>query len=364
MGRGAAEMTEELWISVVMATYNRAEILAGTLAHLAAQDLAPKHFELVVVDDGSTDRTREVVEGAIATLPFRVTYLHHANQGPGYTQNRGIRKARAPLVLLIADDILLTPEALSRHVAAHHQHSEPGVAVLGRVRQSPLLTGSVFMRTWDPFGFERLRGVRELPYYMFWACNISFKRVFMLDHGMFRAQRGRAGAAAHEDAEVGYRLHRHGLHILYAETALGYHHHVETLEGAMRRAYQRGLNWDEFRALVPEPEIAVRYHVFRRDTVRDHLCALRPRHRRHLFAADKSPLMPIKYLLRSILFNGLAVRRFWLPIFREAERRPMLARGMHRIFYRGVIAREFAKGCRDGNRLYGPPQLAQAAARS
>jgi hypothetical protein len=191
---------------------------------------------------------------------------------------------------------------------------------------------------------------------MFWACNISFKRGFMLDRGMFRAQRGRAGAAAHEDAELGYRLHRHGLRILYSETALGYHHHVDTLEGTMRRAYQRGLNWDEFRALVPEPEIAVRYHVFRRDTMRDHLRALRPRHRRHLFAADKSPLMPIKYLLRSIIFNGPAVRHFWLPVLAQAERRPILARRMHRIFYRGVIAHEFTRGCRDGNRLYGPPR--------
>jgi hypothetical protein len=180
----------------------------------------------------------------------------------------------------------------------------------------------------------------------------------MLDRGMFRAQRGRAGAATHEDAELGYRLHGHGLRILYSETALGYHHHFETLEGAMRRAYQRGLNWDEFRALVPEPEIAVRYHVFRRDTVRDHLRALQPRYRRHLFAADKSTLMPIKYLLRGIIFNRLAVRHFWLPVLAQAERRPILARGMHRIFYRGVIAHEFARGCRDGNRLYGPPRAA------
>jgi glycosyltransferase involved in cell wall biosynthesis len=357
-------MSDELCVSVVMATYNRAEILPDTLAHLVAQDLDPKHFELVVVDDGSSDATRGVMEGAIASLPFKATYLHHPNQGPGYTQNRGIRAARAPLVLLIADDILLAPGALRRHLATHREHPEPEAAVLGRILQSPRLTHSVFLRTWDPFGFERLRGIRELPYYMFWACNISFKRAFMLDHGMFRAQRGRAGAAAHEDAELGYRLHRHGLRILYSEAALGYHHHIETLEGAMRRAYQRGLNWDEFRALVPEPEIAVRYHVFRRDTVRDHLRALRPPHRRHLFAADRSPLMPIKYLLRSIVFNGIAVRRFWLPVLREAERRPMLARGMHRIFYRGVIAHEFARGCRNGNRLFGAPGFAHGIVRN
>src|SRR5437868_15370592 len=91
-------------LSVVMATYNRAATIYETLQHLADQDIAPSEYEVIVIDDGSSDNTREVVESAQAWAPFKLTYLHHSNRGPGYTQNRGIALAAAPVLLLMADD--------------------------------------------------------------------------------------------------------------------------------------------------------------------------------------------------------------------------------------------------------------------
>src|SRR5216684_4744505 len=104
-------------LSVVMATYNRAETLRETLRHLAEQELDPADYEVIVVDDGSPDDTRAVVEEWVPRAPFRLTYLHHENHGPGYTQNRGLEVAQAPLVLLMADDILMSPPALPAHLA-------------------------------------------------------------------------------------------------------------------------------------------------------------------------------------------------------------------------------------------------------
>jgi glycosyltransferase involved in cell wall biosynthesis len=343
-------------ISVVIATYNRAATLRDTIRHLENQDLDTSQFEVIVVDDGSPDATEDVVRERIPRVRFPLRFWRHANSGPGYSQNRGIRDARAPLVLLIADDIFLQPGALREHLAHHERCPEPEVAVLGRVLQSPALNQSLFLRTWDPFRFRDLESLKELPYYMFWACHVSFKRDFMLQQGMFQEPMGRAGAAAHEDVELGYRLHQHGLRLQYNPDCLGYHYHLDILEGALTRAYQRGLNWDDFKEHVPTPEITVKYHVLRLSTVSDHLRAWTGPGRHYLMGADRSFIrLSMLYAVRLLGFNRWTVKYLWLPFLRSAERSKLLARFVHRSMYRGVIAHYFFKGCHDGAKTYRQP---------
>jgi glycosyltransferase involved in cell wall biosynthesis len=337
-----------------MATYNRAQTLRDTIACLDAQTLAPEDYEVIIVDDGSADDTRKEVGEAMGQVRFALRFLSHDNQGPGYTQNRGLREARAPLAMLMADDILLDAGALGAHLEMHEQHPDPRTAVLGRVVQSPKLVQSVFLRIWDPFRFDSFEGLEALPYYLFWACNVSFDREFMLTHGMFREEMGRAGAAAHEDVELGYRLHRRGMRLYFASGALGYHYHIENLAGAMQRGYQRGLNFGEFHKRVPEPEIVVRYHVLSFSTIGDHVHALRSDRRRYLIGADRNPLaLALRYALRFTLFNFVTVRLLWLPLASAAEHSPLLAPLMHRDLYRGLISWRFFCGVRDAKRIYG-----------
>ena len=342
-------MSNNLMISVVMATYNRAGTIPLTLRHLAEQTLDPSKFEVIVVDDGSPDNTGEVVRNLSGSLPYRLTYLRHENHGPGYTQNRGILISRAPIVSLIADDILLSPRALESFLEVHRKHPEENVAVLGRVLQSPLLgRESLFLRKWDPFKFKQLASLSELPYYYFWACNISCKRDFLLRHELYREQKGRAGAAAHEDVELGYRLWRQGsLRIFYSEEALGHHYHIETLEGAIRRAYQRGLNWKEFRTLVDDPAITVHYHIFSHRVLHDYLATFKGRN--NLMGVDRNPfLLGIRLLLRALVFNRLTTSLFWLPLLNLAEQHPELAWCGHTQIYRGAISYHFFRGVSDG----------------
>jgi GT2 family glycosyltransferase len=282
-------------------------------------------------------------------VPFRLKYLRHANRGPGYTQNRGIREAQGPYVLLIADDVFLTSSALRAHLDYHVKYPDHEVAVLGRILQSPQLNQSVFLRTWKAYRLDNLTDQKELPYYMFWACNISFKRDFMLRYGMFREEIGRAGAAAHEDVELGYRLYKHGLRIIHCREALGYHYHTTTLEDLITRSYQRGLNWQEFRDLVPEPEVLIRYRVYNLRTLVAYFGAMAGHRRRHLLGLDRSFILSsLRYLLRSVLFNRLTIPYFWLLIMNHAEHNTLLARCMIDRFYRGVALFHFLRGCRDG----------------
>jgi len=336
-------------ITVVIATFNRADTLRETLRRLAAQDLSTEVFEVVVVDDGSSDSTSEVVSELMQTLPLQLRYFRHDNAGPGFTQNRGILEATAPLVLLIADDIWLAPQALRAHLDAHIQHSEPEVAVLGQVVQSPRLTESLFLRLHDPFCFGQFAGNQWLPYYFFWGCNISVKRKFILAHGMYQEMQGPAGPAAHEDVELGYRLSRHGLRVRYEKTAIAEHYHKETLEHVMARAYQRGLNYWWFRNLAPAPELSIEYRTITDwRCVLDHFRAWMGPRRAFLIGRDRWPhqLLMI-YMIRTLAFNGWAVDRIWLPLVRAAEQKHGLAQWIRPLMYRGIVNRYFYRGCWD-----------------
>jgi glycosyltransferase involved in cell wall biosynthesis len=100
-------------ISVVIATFNRANFLPETIDSILAQSF--QDFELIVVDDGSTDNTRDVVE----RYGSRLHYLHQQNRGPSAARNLGVEHAKAPWIAFQDSDDLSLPdhlESLYRYV--------------------------------------------------------------------------------------------------------------------------------------------------------------------------------------------------------------------------------------------------------
>jgi GT2 family glycosyltransferase len=339
-------------VSVVLATYKRADTLRRTLLHLDRQDVDADAFEVIVVDDGSPDHTPDVVADFAKTARCAVTSLRHDNRGAGYTQNRGIHAARAPLVLLIADDIWLRPEALRAHLDVHREHPESEVAVLGKVVQSPELTQTAFLRRFDPWGLDGLHGVTELPFTMFWACNVSVKKAFMLRGGLFREDPGPAGPHAHHDTELGYRLHRLGLRLLFCERALGFHYHHATFEQVRRQYYERGLNWPWFREQVPAPEALVLARLLTLDTLPEFARALRAGKR--IPERDRSLARHVaRTLLRNAAFNRVTVPMLWEPLRARADASRPIESLLGRGVYRGLLHYHFERGIRDAARRSG-----------
>lgn len=98
--------------SVVICTYNRADLLDGALASLAAQELDPRRFEVLVIDNASTDGTRAVVAGYSARHPH-VRYIHEPRQGASAARNRGYQEAHGQFIAFSDDDNRLPPDWLS-----------------------------------------------------------------------------------------------------------------------------------------------------------------------------------------------------------------------------------------------------------
>jgi glycosyltransferase involved in cell wall biosynthesis len=114
-------MTEQPLVSVVCPAYNCERFINAALDSVFAQSYRP--IEVIVVDDGSTDSTAELVKG------YReVRYLSQTNRGPSAARNRGIRAARGEFVAFLDLDDLWIPEKLAKQVAALESCPESGLS--------------------------------------------------------------------------------------------------------------------------------------------------------------------------------------------------------------------------------------------
>jgi len=110
-------------LSVVIPTYNRAAILPRALESLLSQDLDPGRYEIIVVDNNSTDETRQVVESFVGKTPS-VQYVFEPRQGISYGRNAGIRAAGAAIVAFTDDDVRVSRDWATTILTVMAAHPE------------------------------------------------------------------------------------------------------------------------------------------------------------------------------------------------------------------------------------------------
>lgn len=108
-------------VSVVIATYNRAHLITETLDSVLGQSF--RDFEVIVIDDGSTDHTREV----LAPFGSRVQYIYQSNRGPSAARNLGVRHARGSWISIQDSDDLSASNHLSVLHGYAHAHPKVGM---------------------------------------------------------------------------------------------------------------------------------------------------------------------------------------------------------------------------------------------
>lgn len=293
------EMTKKNALSVVTATYNRKEILRMNLEHLARQTLASDTFEVVVVDDGSSDGTADMVVGMQQILPYRLRFHQQQHKGPGAAHNRGVRESESNIVLFLANDMLPTPALLESHLNIHRANPQAHVAVVGKLAESGELPQTAFQKAWDPFLGRGMEGKENLNELDFWVSNLSMKRDFFLEKGVFIEYPG----PAMEDHELAYRLFRRGLKLMYCGQALAYHYHPQTLESALARVYATGKNFTVYENLVPDDA-----------KVQEFAHVLSPR-----LGTNKFLKILIRDMCRLCFFNGITVPSLVIPLIKRAE---------------------------------------------
>lgn len=119
-------MNSELYkISLVICTYNRSRYLPGSLESINLQTMDKNLFEVVVIDNASTDDTKEIIHNYISKNPsIHITYYFEQNKGLSFARNRGIAEARSPLIAYVDDDVILTPDYLKELLSFFDKNPE------------------------------------------------------------------------------------------------------------------------------------------------------------------------------------------------------------------------------------------------
>src|SRR5215212_5035612 len=108
-------------LSIVVLTYNRRELLASCLKSLLAQTDAGAPLEVLVVDDGSTDGTSDLVVSLADSHPH-LRYCPQPHGGIAAARNTGIRNATAGIIAIVADDYILAPDYARTVIGFFREH--------------------------------------------------------------------------------------------------------------------------------------------------------------------------------------------------------------------------------------------------
>lgn len=227
-------------LSVVIPTYNPKAILKKTLEALNNQSGGFDKFEVVIVDDGSSDETTKEVQNLTPQLKFKTSIFRQNHRGPAVARNIGIKKAKGKLLLIINDDTVAAPDLVKRHLAFHQKYPQENFALLGFFTWHPSLGISPFMFWLEHggpyFSFSKIEG-KEAGWERFWTCHLSLKKKFLLENGLFDED---FPYAAYEDIELGYRLGKKGLRLFYDNQAMAYHFHQTSITSIKNKMRNNG----------------------------------------------------------------------------------------------------------------------------
>jgi glucosyl-dolichyl phosphate glucuronosyltransferase len=243
-------------ITVILCTYNRCRSLARALNSVAASAIPESvEWEVLVVDNNSSDQTREVVENFCMRFPGRFRYLFEPNQGKSFALNRGIHDSSGEVVAFIDDDVVVEPDWL--HELTKPFSDSRWVGTGGRV---------YLPKEFSPPSWMAVEGNQSLGSILAQfdlgteACeltrppignNMAFRKEVFERHGGFRTDLGpRPGSEIrYEDTELGFRVMKAGGKVLYVPSAV-VRHDVE--RERLTKEYFLAYHFDYGRALIRE----------------------------------------------------------------------------------------------------------------
>ena len=239
--------SSQVLISAIICTYNRSELLAKALEGLSKQSLLVPLFEVIVVDNASTDATERVTGDWKPRLP-NLRYVFENQLGLSYARNTGARLAKAKYIAYLDDDAVPEPEWLASILKAFEFVCPQPFIVGGRV----WLDWEGEPPDWLPKSFWALYSCvdygnngRFLNHDEFLAgANIAFRRDLLLDLGGFDTCLGRKGTSliSGEEAELLQKATKRNLPVYYEPRAVV--RHFIPKERQRRRWLLKRVYWD------------------------------------------------------------------------------------------------------------------------
>jgi len=227
-------MTGEAEICVIVCTRNRCRSLEAALGGLSRQRTS-RAWQVLVVDNGSTDGTARVVREAAPRFPVPVVLAQEPRKGLSFARNRGLLESRAGVALFVDDDAVCLPGWLEAHGRAF---DDPAVAATGGrilpvfpAETSPFMRDLLLSECGGPgayydLGNEPMVVGEGSPHPLPFGANMGFRRAAALEQGGFRTDLGWGGDTwiVGEETELLGRLRERGWLVVYVPEASVEHH--------------------------------------------------------------------------------------------------------------------------------------------
>lgn len=246
-------------ITVILCTYNRCRVLATALGSVAASVLPGSvEWEVLVVDNNSSDGTHDVVEDFCHRYPGRFRYLFEPKPGKSYALNTGIREARGDVIAFLDDDLTVEPKWLQNLTADLDNGEWAGTG--GRTLPAQRFTPPRWLALDGPYSMMGILyahfdlgdepcQLERAPY----GANMAYRRKMFQKYGGFRIDLGPSPRTdiprPNEDTEFGRRLLTAGERLRYEPCAIAYH---PVPENRIQEGYFLTWWFDYGRAMVRE----------------------------------------------------------------------------------------------------------------
>lgn len=206
------------FVSVIIPTYNRRDSLLRVLDSLVQQTLSPNQYEVIVVDNGSTDGTHSVVN---EQFPFTLRYLKQDNRGATAARNEGAMNSQGKILVFMDDDITLRPQTLEHLVGQCFQETK--VIVLGTLITPDRIKTSVFaqVNAESPITKHQVSSNGFVHFSNCMTGLLVVKRSDFFNLDMFQDPTG--GWPNWDDVDFGYRAHLSGFQFRQHPQAIGEH---------------------------------------------------------------------------------------------------------------------------------------------
>jgi glycosyltransferase involved in cell wall biosynthesis len=226
--------------TIQLCTYNRAHLLGRVLDGCFEQTQAPEEYEVVLVDDGSSDETPAVIDAARTRATCAFTVVRQPNAGLARARNAGIAQANGARIIFIDDDTLPMPSLVAEHLLSHDLW--PHAVVRGAVINTQSFDRLPLPR-WTPFNYSGN---------YFWTSNVSAPLAIIHELGGFTESFREYGW---EDIELGLRLRFAGARSVLNKRAIVFHFkprpRASSVEGMLRQSRAQGRTAAHLRALHP-----------------------------------------------------------------------------------------------------------------
>ena len=288
--------------SLVIPTKNRADILIQALSHLESLTYPRSKFEVLVVNDGSTDATRQSL--VKLQVGYRLRVFHRDGQGTSATRNFGIEQAEGSHILFIDDDVFPCSDLLEYHEEAHRGH-------LRRLVRGPVIN------------IDKLPLPSEPPtlfyhYSQNYLCtsNASIRRALLQEAGLFDENFVRW-----EDAELGVRLKKIGVSRHFVLKGFVYHLKPPIgIERQMEYARNDGLSAALLFQRYPSLRMRLRSGLHPLNYFRSGLLTALPFRKAYESYLSKKPDGPLAPLAASLLTEREYLRSGRAHLKKEGEK--------------------------------------------